>query len=103
MKFVLMALTATQADAQFQIGGFKDWMRDSVESEGDSTVALSDVESFCLSDYSVTDENGNNCQWYDTNFLECGLFDTDLFVSRDICCMCQDRWAVFTQDRPEDC
>ena len=78
------------------MGQFKNWMRETVQSD-DVPESLSDTESFCLSDYSFSDSNGNTCQWYDKNVESCSKFDTDEFISSELCCSCDGRYATVTE------
>ena len=41
-------------------------------------------------DERTTDSNGNTCDWYADNSLECGLFDVESpeFTASEMCCAC---------------
>ena len=42
-------------------------------------------------DERTADSNGNSCDWYADNSLDCGLFDVEFenqFIASEMCCAC---------------
>ena len=42
----------------------------------------------CVDDLTVTDIGGDSCTWYEENWNSCGDWDTDEFISANLCCAC---------------
>ena len=48
-----------------------------------------EVTLACEDDLSITDQFGDNCEWYADNTAECGSYDDDNFTASVACCACK--------------
>jgi len=61
-----------------------------------------DMEEECVNDDSVADSYGDTCSGYYTDESACGSYDTDDFVSAEMCCVCGGGSSYYSDESSDE-